>query len=436
MEEKIVVKGGRPLHGNVRINGAKNAALPIMAACILTKGKSRIKNVPYLTDVKTLLEILNDLGVKTERQEDGAIELEVQYESNVTAPYEQVCKMRGSICVLGPLLGKRGKVKIAEPGGCIIGVRPVDLHLKGMKALGANIIEENGYIIGSANGLEGAEIYLGGPHGSTVTGTSNVMMAATLAKGKTIIKCAACEPEVQDLANFLNTAGAKISGIGTNELVIEGVKELHGVEYEIIPDRIEAGTFMIAGAITGGEITLENVRLDHMTAVIEKLVETGVTLNSFQGSNACSEQSESIGGKCFVKGNGEFRPLTITTLPYPGMPTDMQAQFAALLSIANGTSIVTEKIYPNRVIHFAELNRMGADIHIEGASAVVKGVHKLSGAEVMASDLRASACLVIAGLAAEGTTEVSRSYHLDRGYERLEERLSALGAKISRVRGP
>ncbi len=420
--EKIVVEGGHQLKGNVRINGSKNAALPIMAACILTKDKSRIKNVPYLTDVKTLSEILNNLGVKTERLKDGAIELEVQDESNVTAPYEQVSKMRGSICVLGPLIGKRGRVKIAEPGGCVIGVRPVDLHIKGIAALGARIVTEKGYIVGSANGLIGTEMYLGGPHGSTVTGTCNVMTAAALAKGKTVIKCAACEPEVQDLANFLNKAGAKISGIGTNELVIEGVEELHGVEYEIIPDRIEAGTFMIAGAITGGEITLENVCLDHMTAVVEKLEESGASVSN-------------VGGKCLVKGSDTFNALTVTTLPYPGMPTDMQAQFAALLSIANGTSIITEKIFPDRFIHIAELNRLGADIHLEGSSAIVKGVRKLSGAQVMASDLRASACLVIAGLVAEGITEVHRLYHLDRGYERLEQRLSALGAKISRVKG-
>ncbi|MGR3311516.1 MAG: UDP-N-acetylglucosamine 1-carboxyvinyltransferase [Candidatus Brocadiales bacterium] len=424
MEKIIVVEGGHPLHGNVRINGSKNAALPIMAACILMKGKSRIRNVPHLADVKTLLEILKDLGVKTERLKDDTLELEVIDESNVTAPYEQISKMRGSICILGPLLGKRKRVKIAEPGGCVIGVRPVDLHIKGMEALGANIIKEEGYRIGSTNGFRGAEIYLGGPYGSTVTGTCNVMMAATLAKGKTIVRCAACEPEVQDLANFLNKAGAKISGIGTSELVIEGVEELHGIEYEIIPDRIEAGTFMIAGAITGGEITLENVCLDHLTAVIEKLAEAGASVSFASGET---------GGKCFVKGSDKFRPLTITTLPYPDIPTDMQAQFLALLSIANGTSIITEKIFPNRFIHVAELNRMGADILIEGTRAIVKGVRKLSGARVMASDLRASACLVIAGLVAEGTTEIRRPYHLDRGYEKLEQRLSALGAKINRV---
>ncbi|MFQ5963404.1 MAG: UDP-N-acetylglucosamine 1-carboxyvinyltransferase [Candidatus Scalinduaceae bacterium] len=428
--EKMVIEGGAPLYGNIRINGAKNAALPILAACLLTNGTSKIKGIPELTDIKTLCKILNTLGVITERCADGSLELTVKKEENVTAPYDLVRKMRASICVLGPLLGRRGKAKVSIPGGCSIGPRPIDLHIKGIKSLGAQVEIKDGYIIATGNKLKGNTIYLGGPKGSTVLGTCNVMMAATLGEGRTIIENAACEPEVQDLANFLNKAGAKISGIGDKALIINGVEELHGTEYEIIPDRIEAGTIMIAGAITGGSIVVENIIPCHLTSIIDKLNEIGVNIQIRNVSNDYSNGK--ILGECIVKGNKSFNSANITTLPYPGIPTDMQAQFASLLSIAKGVSIITENIFPHRFMQVAELNRMGANIRNEDAIAIINGVPTLSGATVMASDLRASASLVIAGLVAKGVTKIRRLYHIDRGYERLEDRLASLGAKIWR----
>ncbi|ODS33655.1 MAG: UDP-N-acetylglucosamine 1-carboxyvinyltransferase [Candidatus Scalindua rubra] len=428
--EKMVIEGGHPLYGRVKINGAKNAALPIMAACLLTKGTSKLKGIPNLTDVTTLCKILNHLGVVTERRPDGSLEIAVKEEKNVTAPYDLVRTMRASICVLGPLLGKRGMAKVSIPGGCSIGPRPVNLHIKGIKSLGAQVKVKDGYIIATGKRLKGNVVYLGGPYGSTVLGTCNVIMAAALGEGRTIIDNAACEPEVQDLVNFLNKAGAKISGIGEKNLIIDGVDELNGIEYEIIPDRIEAGTFMIAGAIIGGNIVLENDIACHLTSVVDKLQEIGADI---QISN---ENKESCNGtkycECIVKSNGEIRPTNITTLPYPGIPTDMQAQFTALLSIAKGVSIITERIFPHRFMHVAELNRMGANIRNEAAIAIINGVPSLSGTTVMASDLRASASLILAGLVAEGITEIRRLYHIDRGYERLEDRLSSLGAKIWR----
>ena len=421
--DKIVIEGGSRLEGSVKINGAKNAALPIMAACLLLNGPSRIKGIPNIVDIRTLLEILENLGGKVNRLNGGTLEIifrDGENEDNYTAPYELVRKMRASICVLGPLLSKRRKAKVSYPGGCVIGERPIDLHIKGLKALGAQIETNEGYINASADNLKGTVISLKGKYGSTVLGTCNVMSAAVLAEGTTIIEDAACEPEVQDLANFLNKAGAKISGVGESRLTIEGVHELHGVEYEIIPDRIEAGTFMIAGAITRGNILLENVIAEHLTTIIDKLREIGVEINT--DSNTAR-----------IKVNNLYHPVDITTMPYPGMPTDMQAQFMALLCTIEGKSIITEKIFPDRFIHAAELRRMGADITVEGTCAIIRGAPSLSGTHVMVSDLRAGAGLVLTGLVANGTTHVHRIYHLDRGYEKFEERLSSLGAIIKRM---
>ncbi len=421
--DKIVIEGGHRLEGTVRINGAKNAALPIMAACLLLNGPSRIKGIPNIDDIHTLSKILENLGGQIKRNTDGTLEITFMDRENqdkFTAPYELVSKMRASICVLGPLITKRHKAKVSYPGGCVIGQRPVDLHIKGIKALGAQIDTTEGYITASADRLKGTELSLKGEHGTTVLGTCNVMTAAVLAEGTTIIEDAAREPEVQDLARFLNKAGAKITGIGESTLTIEGVRELHGVDYEIIPDRIEAGTFMIAGAITRGNITLENVKSEHLTAVIDKLKEIGLEIIS-------------VGNTVSVKGNNLYHPIDITTMPYPGMPTDMQAQFMALLCTVEGKSIITEKIFPDRFMHAAELRRMGADIRVEGSCAVIKGVPFLSGTNVQVSDLRAGAGLVLAGLVAKDVTHVHRIYHLDRGYERLEERLSKLGAVVKRV---
>jgi len=428
--EKMVIEGGYPLSGKVRINGAKNAALPIMAACLLINGTSKLKGIPELTDVTTLCKILNELGVDTEKSPDGSLDITVKDEKNITAPYDLVRTMRASICVLGPLLGKRGMAQVSIPGGCSIGSRPIDIHIKGIESLGAKVEVRDGYIIATVKKLKGSEIYLGGPYGSTVLGTCNIIMAAVLAEGRTIIENAACEPEVQDLAHFLNKAGANITAIGENNLVIDGVDELNGVEYEIIPDRIEAGTIMIAGAITGGSVTLENDASCYLASVIDKLREAGVDIKvPDAGMNIPGRVKN---GECIVKSDGNIKPINITTLPYPGMPTDMQAQFTALLSIANGTSIITERVFPHRFMHVAELNRMGANIRNDDAIAIIKGVSSLSGTTVMASDLRASASLIVAGLAAKGVTEIRRLYHIDRGYERLEDRLVSLGAKIWR----
>lgn len=428
--EKMVIEGGYPLNGRVKVNGAKNAALPIMAACLLINGTSKLKGIPELTDVKTLCKILNELGADTKKSPDGSLEITVKDEKNITAPYDLVRTMRASICVLGPLLGKRGMAKVSIPGGCSIGSRPIDIHIKGIESLGAEVDVKDGYVIASGKKLKGSEIYLGGPYGSTVLGTCNIMMAAVLTEGRTIIENAACEPEVQDLAHFLNKAGANISAIGENNLVIDGVDELNGVEYEIIPDRIEAGTIMIAGAITGGNIVLENDASCYLASVVDKLREAGVDIKvPDSGKNTPGRVKN---GECVVKSDGNIKPINITTLPYPGMPTDMQAQFTALLSIADGTSIITERVFPHRFMHVAELNRMGANIRNDDAIAIVKGVSSLSGTTVMASDLRASASLIVAGLAAKGITEIRRLYHIDRGYERLEDRLTRLGAKIWR----
>ena len=417
--EKFLIEGGTPLRGTVRVSGAKNSALPIMAAAIMADGPVTLKEVPRLRDVATLATILGELGVRVERVAD-LLRIETLNPDMCEAPYDMVRKMRGSISVLGPLLARRGRAKVALPGGCIIGVRPVDLHIKGLKALGADIKTPHGDIVGTAKKLRGAEIYLGGPFGSTVTGTANVMSAAALAEGHTVIEGAACEPEIEDLGNFLNAMGAKIRGHGSPRVEIDGVDKLHGTEHGIIPDRIEAGTFMVAAAATGGAVRIENMRIDHLRAVADKLAEVGVSI-------------ETGGGAVHVRSRGRVKATDIVTLPYPGIPTDLQAQFMALLALANGISLVTEKIFPDRFMHVAELNRLGANIRKEGPNAIVAGVEELSGAPVMASDLRASAALVIAGMAASGVTELNRVYHIDRGYENIEQKFIGLGASIKRI---
>ena len=419
--DMFVVRGGKPLAGRVRVSGAKNAALPIMAASLLADGPSVLYDVPNLVDVTTLVQLLGTLGVGASRQPDGAIRLEVLDESRFLADYELVRRMRAGFCVLGPLLARRGRACVSLPGGCNIGDRPIDLHLKGLRALGAEIRVERGYVMAEARRLRGADIYLGGPFGSTVTGTCNVMAAATLAEGTTRIESAACEPEVVDFGNFLNAMGARVSGLGTPFLNVEGVERLRGATHRVIGDRIEAATLMIAAAITGGRLQLENVCLGHMTAVVEKLREIGVDIRQ-------------TGDMVDVSATERLRCVDCIALPYPGIPTDVQAQFMALLGKADGISIVTDKVFPDRFLHAPELVRMGAHIRREGASAIISGVERLSGANVMASDLRASAALVLAALAADGPSAIRRIYHLDRGYDRLEEKLNRLGADIQRVR--
>ncbi len=417
--DKFIIKGRRRLNGSVKVGGAKNATLPIMAASLLSEGEVHLTGLPDVTDVSTLASLLRELGVETSRHGDS-MKLKVISEENSHARYDLVRKMRASVCVLGPLLAKRGVARVAMPGGCAIGPRPINIHLRGMEALGAKIDLESGDIIASAKRLKGTEIFLGGPFGSTVTGTANVMMAATLAEGKTVIESAACEPEIQDLADFLNKMGAKISGAGSPRITIEGVRHLSGATHRVIPDRIEAGTFMLAAAITNGEVEIPNARLDHMMAVVDKLRQIGVVV-------------EKRNNGAVIAGNGRVSATDVTTRPYPGFPTDLQAQLMALLCLADGNSIITEKIYPDRFLHISELMRMGAKIHKEGPTAIVTGVERLVGAPVMASDLRASAALVLAGLAAEGTTLVNRVYHIDRGYEHIEKKLASLGADIQRI---
>jgi UDP-N-acetylglucosamine 1-carboxyvinyltransferase len=414
------VEGPVRLSGSVRINGSKNASLPIMAATILAAGKSTLRAVPRLSDISVCGELLERLGCRITREQDGELCIDSTVIDNPVGEYEIVCRMRAGICILGPLLARCGRAEVSMPGGCAIGDRPVNLHIKGLEALGAQIHLKNGYIIAEApNGLRGNDIFMGGPFGSTVLGTANVLMAATLAKGRTVIESAACEPEITDLANCLNKMGAKISGIGSPRLMIEGVEQLQPVRYQVIPDRIEAGTFIVAAAITSSELRLENCRLGDMMAVVDTLRHIGVTIDA-------------EGGGCVVGRRGSIQTADVTTQPYPGFPTDLQAQFMALLSLAEGNSVVIEKVFPDRFMHVAELNRMAANLRKEGPTVIVAGVKKLIAAPVMASDLRASAALVLAGLAAEGTTTINRVYHIDRGYERIEERLNPLGAKITR----
>ena len=416
--ESFLIKGGVPLHGEVEISGSKNAALPILAATLLTDEPCIIHRVPDLSDTRFMVQILQSLGA-TVRFESGTVTVHAKKIKGY-ADYDLVRKMRGSICIAGPLLARLHKARISLPGGCIIGARPINLHLKGFEALGANIKIEGGYIDATAKRLTGNSMFLGGRAGPTVLGTANIMMAATLADGVTVIESAACEPEVVDVANFLNAMGADISGAGGPTITINGVKKLHGAEHEVIPDRIEAATFLIAAGATNGEVTLRGARADHLRAVIDKLNEAGVSV-------------ERSGTNLIARRNKKLKPVDVTTLPYSGFPTDVQAQMMSLLALAPGISIITERIFESRFMHVSELARLGAEIEIEGPSAIVKGGRPLSGAPVMASDLRASAALVIAGLAAKGATQVNRIYHLDRGYEKMDAKLRKLGARIQRV---
>jgi UDP-N-acetylglucosamine 1-carboxyvinyltransferase len=416
--DRFLIKGGTPLHGEVLISGAKNAVLPIMAATLLTSEPCVIRRVPDLSDVRFMGQILASLGATVHFEGD---ELRVQaVKIKGGGDYELIRKMRGSVCILGPLLGRTGQAQVSMPGGCVIGARPIDLHLKGLKALGAKIRIDSGYVNATARRLKGTELFLGGRAGPTVLGTANVMMAAVLAEGVTMIESAACEPEVIDLANFLNAMGAKVGGAGSPTITITGVKSLHGAEHEVIPDRIETATYAVAAAATHGEVTIRGARPDHLHAVLDKLREAGVNV-------------ERSGPALKISRSGRLKAVDITTLPYSGFPTDAQAQIMVLMALTPGISIITERIFESRFMHVSELARLGADIAIEGPSAIVKGGAPLSGAPVMASDLRASAALVIAGLAAKGTTEVSRVYHIDRGYADIDGKLRKLGARIERV---
>jgi len=416
----LVIKGGKPLKGEVKISGAKNAALPLMAATLLTGEECTLRNLPNLSDVRFMSSILKSLGATVETGR-GSIKVRAKKIEGF-GDYDLIRKMRGSICILGPLMGRLKEAKISMPGGCVIGARPIDLHLKGMRDLGAKISIKSGYVHAKTKDLRGAESFLGGRCGPTVLGTANLMMAATLAKGKTVIHSAACEPEIEDLANFLIAMGAKISGAGSPTITIQGVKKLYGAEHRVIPDRIEAATFALAGAVTNGNVKVQGCVPGHLSAVLDKMREAGVKF---------SLEKNSI----HIKPSKKLKSVDITTMPHAGFPTDVQAQMMVLMLKSPGISIITERIFESRFMHVNELARMGADISIEGPSAIVKGGKSLSGADVMASDLRASAALVLAGLSAQGTTRVNRVYHIDRGYEDIDGKLRSLGANIKREPG-
>jgi len=415
---KILISGGEPLNGEVQISGAKNAVLPILAATLLADGPMEISNVPHLHDVTTTMELLGRMGVQLTVDEKMRITVDPTTITSHVAPYDLVKTMRASILVLGPLVARFGAAEVSLPGGCAIGSRPVDQHIRGLRALGADIIVENGYIVAKAKRLRGARIVM---DMVTVTGTENIMMAAVLAHGTTVIENAAQEPEVLDLANCLNMMGAHISGAGSATLVIEGVENLHGCSYEVLPDRIETGTFLVAGAISQGRVLAKRARPDTLDAVLSKLEESGAHVNT--GPDWIEVD---------MRGNRP-KAVNLTTAPYPAFPTDMQAQFIALNAAAEGVGIVTETVFENRFMHIQELQRLGADIRVEGNTAISRGVTTMSGAPLMATDLRASASLVLAGLVASGETTVDRIYHIDRGYENIEEKLSGLGAKIRRL---
>jgi UDP-N-acetylglucosamine 1-carboxyvinyltransferase len=417
--DKLVVKGGARLKGRVEISGSKNSALPILAATLLTPETCVLHNVPDLSDIRFMLEILRQLGAKV-TFENGTVTTRAEKVIS-EVPYDLVRKMRASICVLGPMIARCGQATISEPGGCSIGDRPIDIHLKGLAELGAASHSAGGNVHIPKAELVGKEIFLGGKFGSTVLGTDNVMMAATRAKGLTIIESAACEPEVRDLADFLNKMGAKIVGHGTRRVEIEGVEQLGGVEHTVIPDRIEAGTYMVAALITRGDVLLAGADPDHLVNVIDRM-------------KSCGAHIKCNGEGIQVSATRKLSSIDLVTETYPGFPTDMQAQMCALMSVTPGISAITEKIFPSRFMHLSELRRMGASVELEGATAILHGVEHLSGAPVMASDLRASAALVLAGLVAHGTTEVNRVYHIDRGYEHIDEKLRKLGAEIERVR--
>jgi len=416
--DKLQIRGGVPLDGEVRISGAKNAALPILAGALLADAPVTIGNVPHLKDVTTMIELLGRMGASVTVDERMRVEVDPTTTNETAAPYELVKTMRAAILVLGPLVAKYGRADVSLPGGCAIGARPVNIHVAGLQAMGAEVHIENGYIRARAGRLKGARIVM---DIVTVTGTENLMMAACLAEGQTILENAAREPEIVDLAQFLIAMGAKIKGHGTDTIVVEGVDRMHGTHYEVLPDRIEAGTYLVAGAITGGRVRARNARAEHLDAVLGKLVEAGADI---------------IRGDGFVEVDMRGRrprAVDIRTAPHPGFPTDMQAQFAALDTVADGVGTIVETIFENRFMHLLEMRRMGAEIRLEGNTAIIKGVPRLTAAPVMATDLRASASLVIAGLVAEGTTDVERIYHIDRGYECIEEKLAGLGAQIRRM---
>jgi UDP-N-acetylglucosamine 1-carboxyvinyltransferase len=418
--DKIVVIGGKRLKGEVVVSGAKNAALPILASSLLARGEHLFRNVPRLADVSTMCRLLGTMGAKAVRgtgRESDAVSIEVG-EIVPEAPYDLVKTMRASVLVLGPLVARYGRARVSMPGGCAIGARPIDQHLKGLEKLGATVVLEHGYVEARAKALKGATFTF---DLVTVTGTENIMMAACLARGRTVLENAAREPEVEELAKVLNKMGARISGAGTDVITIEGVDQLAPVEHAILPDRIEAGTFLVAAALTQGDVLVRRAVPEHLEALIGKLREAGATITAQDGGLRC-------------QGPKIIRPVDFKTMPHPGFPTDMQAQLMVLLSVAKGSSVITETVFENRYMHVLELSRMGADIRVDGHTAVVKGVRQLSGAPVMATDLRASASLVLAGLRARGRTEIQRVSHLDRGYERLEKKLRGLGADIRRVK--
>jgi UDP-N-acetylglucosamine 1-carboxyvinyltransferase len=440
--DSFLIRGGHRLKGRIEISGSKNSALPIMAACLLADGKTTLKGVPRLSDIDSMCKLVGELGCHVYRHEpqpfagerrppgalpdlpalNGPLDIEVRDEKLSEARYDIVKTMRASICVLGPLLAKRGRAVVSIPGGCAIGDRPVDLHVRGLMKLGAEFRTEGGNIVGEVRGrLRGCRMYLGGAQGPTVLGTINVLCAAALAEGETVLVGAACEPEVVDCAELLIKMGARIKGHGTPEIRIEGVEKLIGCEHRIIPDRIECGTFMIAAAITNGELELKNCNLDHLIAVQDRLDEVGVKIQRQNGT-------------IFVSSSRRLNPVEMTTQPFPGFPTDLQAQLMALLCLGDGMSVITERIFPDRFLHVGELNRMGAHVRKEGPTAIIQGVKEMQGASVMASDLRASAALVLAGLVAKGTTKIDRVYHIDRGYEKIEQKLAAVGADIERVK--
>lgn len=415
--DKIIIVGGEKLRGDVQISGAKNASLPVMVSALLAPGWSTFLNVPNLVDIKTIKKLLRNLGAKIEGE--GTVRINTEHISNCEAPYDLVKTMRASVLVLGPLVARMGVARVSLPGGCAIGARPVNLHIKALQDLGAEVELKDGYVEAKARRLKGATIYFDIP---TVTGTENIMMAACLADGTTLLKNAAREPEVVNLADVLNGMGAKITGAGTDIIRIDGVEQMHPVEAAVIPDRIEAGTFMIAVGMTGGDVSIMGCEPVHVEALTMKLRDAGMEITPFDGGVRAASKKK-------------IKSVDITTLPYPGFPTDLQAQMMALMSVANGLSVITETVFENRFMHVSELMRMGADILIHGNSAMVKGIPKLKGAPVMATDLRASASLILAGLAAEGKTELSRVYHIDRGYQEIEKKFSAIGANIKRVSG-
>lgn len=438
--DTFVIEGGRRLEGRIAVNGAKNAALPLMAAALLTTEPVTLRDVPPLADIRNMVKLLGELGCRRAETDDTARTLTLQTTDPTAshARYEMMRTMRAGICALGPMVARRGFARVSMPGGCSIGDRPVDLHLRGLAALGATIKLQGGDITAEVHDrskrLRGARIFMGGPFGSTVLGTANVMSAACLARGTTVIESAACEPELVDLARLLTSMGAKIEGAGSPRIIVHGVEELHGADHRVIADRIEAGTLMCAAAITNGTLTIENCPVDALMAVMDRMEAAGVHFRYIGPDGVpVNEPADPMRATVRVTSDRVLKPVEVTTQPHPGFPTDLQAQLMALLTLAEGNSVVTEKIFPERFLHVAELSRMGARLFRQGPTVVVSGVRALVGAPVMASDLRASAGLVLAGLAAEGTTIVNRVYHLDRGYEKLEERLNALGAAIQRV---